>query len=61
MTQEPQAQDVRRLFLQAVLSRGMMSEKMAKNLWHACANAVQGQHIAYIGTKRVDTDLDNFV
>ncbi|KZP24800.1 hypothetical protein FIBSPDRAFT_909748 [Athelia psychrophila] len=34
--------DVSRLFLQAVLSRGMLSEKLAMTLWAKCIDAVKG-------------------
>lgn len=33
--------DVRRLFLQSVLSRGVMSEKLAQEVWARCKTAVQ--------------------
>lgn len=43
--------DVSRLFLQAVLSRGMLSEKLAMTLWAKCIDAVKG--------KKTSQDDDN--
>jgi hypothetical protein len=34
--------DVRRLFLQAVLSRRVIPEKLAKTLWTKCIEAAKG-------------------
>ena len=36
--------DVQRLFLQAVFSRGFLSEKLAMTLWTKCIEAVKGEH-----------------
>jgi hypothetical protein len=37
--------DVRRLFLQAALSRRILSENLAKILWDKCKDAVKGTSI----------------
>ena len=37
------SRDVQRLFLQAVISRRILSEKLAKNLWQRCIEAVRGE------------------
>ncbi|KAJ4488115.1 Nse1 non-SMC component of SMC5-6 complex-domain-containing protein [Lentinula aciculospora] len=37
-----QASDVQRLFLQAILSRGVLSESLAQVLWKKCVEAVKG-------------------
>ena len=36
------AADVDRLFLQAVLSRGLLSATLAQSLWEKCIDAVNG-------------------
>jgi hypothetical protein len=36
--------DVQRLFLQAIFSRGVLSEKLAMTLWTKCIEAVKGDH-----------------
>lgn len=35
--------DVQRLFLQAIFSRGVLSEKLAMTLWTKCIEAVKGE------------------
>ena len=36
--------DVQRLFLQAVFSRGILSENLAQALWRKCIDAVKGSN-----------------
>jgi len=36
--------DVQRLFLQAIFSRGFLSEKLAMTLWTKCVEAVKGEY-----------------
>ncbi|EGN95424.1 hypothetical protein SERLA73DRAFT_60158 [Serpula lacrymans var. lacrymans S7.3] len=54
--------DVQRLFLQAVFSRGVLSFKLAKILWEKCIDAVKAADdtvdIEYSGDR---VDWDNFV
>lgn len=38
--------DVQRLYLQAILSRGLVSEPLAKLLWKKCIDAVSGMRFA---------------
>lgn len=42
------AADVDRLFLQAVLSRGLLSAKLAQSLWEKSIDAVNGIENLYI-------------
>jgi hypothetical protein len=42
MAAKPTVKDVQRLFLQAVLSRGVLSGKMAQTLWAKSKDAVMG-------------------
>ncbi|KAG7092331.1 hypothetical protein E1B28_008692 [Marasmius oreades] len=56
--------DVQRLFLQAMLSRGVLSEKLAKAIWLQCINAVniedENIEIPYTNTEESwDTFLKN--
>lgn len=44
--------DVQRLFLQAVFSRGVLSEKLAMVIWAKCKDAVRGKHLM-IGVRLV--------
>lgn len=37
--------DVQRLFLQAVFSRGVLSEKLAMVIWAKCKDAVRGKRL----------------
>ena len=39
--------DVQRLYLQAILSRGLVSEALAKLLWKKCLDAVSGTRLAF--------------
>ncbi|EKM55550.1 uncharacterized protein PHACADRAFT_256260 [Phanerochaete carnosa HHB-10118-sp] len=34
--------DVQRLYLQAILSRRILSQKLAAQIWYKCAEAVKG-------------------
>jgi non-structural maintenance of chromosomes element 1 len=36
--------DVRKLFIQSILSRGVVSEKLARAVWKKCNDAVSGLH-----------------
>jgi hypothetical protein len=36
--------DVQRLFLQAIFSRGFLSEKLAMTLWTKCVETVKGKY-----------------
>jgi hypothetical protein len=40
------ANDVQRLFLQALLSRRVVPATLAKILWHKCTEAVLGEPVA---------------
>jgi non-structural maintenance of chromosomes element 1 len=42
VAQPPSPGDVQRLFLQAVLSRRVLSGDLAKVLWRKCIDAVKG-------------------
>jgi hypothetical protein len=39
----PQQADVSRLFLQAMLSRGAVTETLARTIWKKCIDTVNGQ------------------
>jgi non-structural maintenance of chromosomes element 1 len=41
--------DVQRLFLQAIFSRGILSEKLAQALWKKCIDAVKGTLSSSLG------------
>lgn len=38
--------DAQRLFLQAILSRGILTGKLAQILWEKCIAAVTGYHLS---------------
>ena len=48
--------DVQRLFLQAIISRRVVTKKLAQILWERCINAVKSQSFVRGVLKRSDSD-----